>query len=629
MMSPNMQAGKPLHSSVSQTRMTHMLHWKTMETENEPKTKVTKKELRQSFKVLLLYLKKYKKETVALSLLGIVSAFGNGLVPYIAGRFFDSIIAPEDVTIIGYTLPFYVALLSVWAFIQIITYLVDWQINIKSENFSNAVWVDYWGKGTAHLLTLPMAFHKTKKIGEIGEKINRAAFSLETIVGRIIIDLAPQFLSILIALVIGFYIQPILAVALIAGIVIYAVILFRSVTPIAEIQREYQTHLWRAFGDSFDLIGNAHAIKQATAEEYEANRMSSLLKGPVLNLWGKMNKIWSNLTLAQRIIILGTQLIIFVASVIFIARGDMTVGDLLAFNAYATMMFGPFVVVGRNWQTIQNGVIQLEEAEAVLGEKPENYHPDGSSKDFVLKGNLTLKNVSFQYDEKKPVLQNINLEVKAGQVVALVGESGVGKSTLVELISGYHFANEGTVLIDGTPIEKIDLVALRSQIGIVPQEVVLFNDTILHNIRYGSFNATEEEAQEAARSAHAYDFIEKFPEKWQQTVGERGVKLSVGQKQRIAIARAILRNPKILVLDEPTSALDAGSEKIITESFEKLMKGKTTFVIAHRLSTVRKADMILVFKEGKIVEKGKHAELLTIPNGEYRRLYELQIGLHE
>ncbi|HEY4479285.1 MAG TPA: ABC transporter ATP-binding protein [Candidatus Paceibacterota bacterium] len=596
--------------------------------QEQEKTKVGKKELKESFSVLLQYLRKYRKETIALSIFGIISAVGNGIVPYVAGRFFDSIITPEVVTFFGALMPLYVALLIVWAIVQLVTYLVDWQINIKSENFSNAVWVDYWGRGIAHLLMLPMAFHKAKKIGEVGEKINRAAFSLETIIGRIVIDLAPQFLSIVIALVIGFYIKPILAVALLAGILIYSIVLFRSVAPIAEIQREYQTHLWRAFGDSFDLIGNAHAIKQATAEEYEANRMSTLLKGPVLNLWGKMNKIWSNLTLIQRVIILATQLFIFVASVYFISRGAMTLGELLAFNAYAAMMFGPFVVLGRNWQTIQNGVIQLEEAEAVLREVPENYHPSGAPVSFNLKGTIKFDNVYFHYEEKKPVLENISFNVTAGEIVALVGESGVGKSTLVELISGYQFPIQGQVRIDGEPIEKIDLISLRQQIGIVPQEVVLFNDTILHNIRYGNFSATDEAVKNAARSAHAYDFIEKFPEKWQQIVGERGVKLSVGQKQRVAIARAILRNPKILILDEPTSALDAGSEKIITESLEKLMRGKTTFIIAHRLSTVRKADKILVFKDGRLIEQGKHDELLKIPGGEYRRLYELQIGLH-
>lgn len=589
---------------------------------------VTKRKLKQSFSVLLRYLKKYRRETIALSFLGIVSALGNSVVPLIAGRFFDAIIAPDTANIFGLILPLYAALLTAWTAIQIITYLVDWQINIKSESFSNAIWVDYWSGGIAHLLLLPMTFHKEKKIGEIGEKINRAAFSLETIIGRIVIDLAPQFLSIVIALVIGFFIKPILAVILIAGIVAYTVILVRSVAPLAKIQQEYQTHLFRAFGDSYDLVGNALAIKQSTTERYEGGRMASLLKGPVLSLWNKMNRVWSNLTLAQRFIILGTQLLIFILSVIFISQGEMTIGGLLAFNAYATMVFGPFVVVGRNWQTIQNGVIQLEEAEKILKEPTEIYHPKGAPEGTEINGNVSFQNVEFYYDQSKPVLQNVSFEAKTGEIVALVGESGVGKSTLIDLICGFHFSKSGKVLIDEKPIENVDLTSLRSKIGVVPQEVALFNDTILHNIRYGSFERSEEEAKEAARKAHAFDFIEKFPDKWNQLVGERGVKLSVGQKQRVAIARAILRDPKILILDEPTSALDAGSEKIITESLERLMRGKTTFIIAHRLSTVRKADKILVFKEGKIAESGRHEELLKIPNGEYRRLYELQIGLH-
>ncbi len=597
--------------------------------EKEAPAQITKKGLKQGFSVLMRYLKKYRKETITLSILGIVSAIGNGIVPFVMGRFFDAIIKPDTFTLWGYVLPLFIWLLILWGITQLISYLMDWQINIKSESFSNAIWLDYWAHGTAHLLELPMAFHKAKKIGEVGEKIRSAAFSLETVIGRIVIDLAPQFLSIIIALSVGFYIKPVLALSLIVGIVIYSFILYRSVGPIAEIQREYHGKLFQVFGESYDLVGNTQTVKQATAEVYEATRMMDLLKGSVLGLWVRMTKIWSNLTLAQRIIILGTQVFIFIASVSYISRGEMTIGDLLAFNAYATMVFGPFVVVGRNWQTIQNGIVQLEEAEAILEEPVEKYHPSGKAEHHDIRGDISFDNVSFYYDEKTPVLKNISFKAKAGDVVALVGESGVGKSTLIDLISGYHFPKDGKVHMDGIDIKDIDLVSLRSQIGIVPQEVVLFNDTILHNIRYGSFKATEEQAKEAARKAHAYDFIEKFPDQWEQMVGERGVKLSVGQKQRVAIARAILRNPKILVLDEPTSALDAGSERIITESLETLMKGKTTFIIAHRLSTVRKADNILVFKSGQITESGTHDELVKKEGGEYRRLYELQIGLHE
>lgn len=305
----------------------------------------------------------------------------------------------------------------------------------------------------------------------------------------------------------------------------------------------------------------------------------------------------------------------------------MTIGELIAFNTYAAMVFGPFIVIARNWQTIQNGIINIQETEKILQVNPEPYEKEGSIK-LDLKGDIEFKNVFFQYEEGKQVLENISFSIKGGQVVALVGESGVGKSTLIDLVSAYHFATKGQILIDGHDINDVNLKKLRQQIAVVPQEVVLFNDTIRMNVKYGNFNATDEEIQTATVKAHALDFIQKFPQKWEQIVGERGVKLSVGQKQRVAIARAILRNPKILVLDEPTSALDAGSEKIITESLDTLMKGKTTFIIAHRLSTVRKADIILVFKEGKIIESGTHQELLLLEGGEYRRLYELQIGLH-
>ncbi len=225
------------------------------------------------------------------------------------------------------------------------------------------------------------------------------------------------------------------------------------------------------------------------------------------------------------------------------------------------------------------------------------------------------------------VLKNISLNVKAGERIALVGESGVGKSTLIELISAYYFAQKGKVLIDGVNIKKIDLTFLRQNIAVVPQEVSLFNDTIEKNVKYGSFKATEKEVKKAVKDAHANEFINKFPKKYKQVVGERGVKLSVGQKQRVAIARAILRNPKILILDEPTSALDPNIERLITESLERLMERRTTFIVAHRLSTVRKADRIIVFKEGRVVEEGHHRDLIKIRGGVYRKLYNLHIGL--
>ena len=588
--------------------------------------KITKEYLYTGIKVLWKYISQYRKEIIVLTIMGILSAIGNGFIPYITGKFFDVIASQETVTIFNFTLPVFAALLTLWVIVQLITYILDWRINIHSEKFSNVIWLDYLAKGFGYLLLLPASFHKTNKIGEVSQKINMAANLLETIAGRIVIDLSPQILSIVIAFIISFYIQPLLAVVLMAGVAIYLLIFSTKIQNTSKYQKEYWDALSFVWGDSFDIVGNAMAIKQASTEQYEIDKLSNKMKGAI-PLWMRLTKLWGSLTLFQKMTILATQLVIFIMSIYYIQNGTMTIGELIAFNAYAAMVFGPFTIIARNWQTIQNGIVNIQETEKILEIPTEQYDAADSIK-LDLKGNIEFKGVNFHYESGKQVLENINFHVNAGEIVALVGESGVGKSTLIDLISAYHFPTEGEILVDGHEIRKVNLRQLRQQIAVVPQEVVLFNDTILTNIKYGSFSATDEEVKAAARKAHAVDFIEKFPEKWGQIVGERGVKLSVGQKQRVAISRAILRNPRILILDEPTSALDAGSEKIITESLEELMKGKTTFIIAHRLSTVRKANKILVFKEGKIVEFGTHEELIKKEGGEYRRLYELQIGLH-
>jgi ABC-type multidrug transport system fused ATPase/permease subunit len=587
---------------------------------------INRDNLRTGIRVLVRYIGQYRPQIVLLSVMGVISAIGNGTIPYITGKFFDVITVNAQTSILGLVMPLFAGILILWAAVQLVTYILDWRISILSEYFSNAIWLDYLAHGFTHLLFLPVSFHKKHKIGEIGGKINMAAGSLETIAGRIVIDLAPQVLSIIIAFGIVLYLKPLLALILAVGLVLYVFVLARKIKPLAGYQKEYYDLLSKTvWGGLYEIVGNALAIKQASAEEYEREKITTQSKA-ALPLWMRQMAIWSNLTLYQRFIILGIQILIFLLSVWYIRQGTMTLGELIAFNAYAAMIFGPFVTIARNWQTIQNGIVNIQETEKILGTPTEDYRPK-HVEDFNLEGSITFKDVSFQYEDGKPVLQNVSFEAKPGQVVALVGESGVGKSTLIELISGYHFPDAGEVLVDGHEIRRIDLRALRSKVAVVPQEVVLFNDTIDVNIRYGNFGATEEQVRLAARKAHAYDFIEKFPERWKQVVGERGIKLSVGQKQRVAIARAILRDPRILILDEPTSALDAGSEKIITESLNELMQGKTTFIIAHRLSTVRQADQILVFKEGRIVESGTHAELIKKEGGEYRRLYELQIGL--
>src|SRR3989344_1828966 len=519
--------------------------------ETETIEKINKENLYTGLKVLWKYISEYKKEIATLSIMGIFSAFGNGVIPYIAGKFFDAITSSGTVNVLSYAVPLYVALLLLWAVIQLITYTLDWRINILSEKFSNIIWLDYLSNGFGYLLLLPVSFHKTNKIGEISNKINAAASALETIAGRIVIDLSPQILSIIIAISIAFTLKPVLALVLLCGVLVYIFIFSTKIQPPAIYQKEYWDVLNFVFGESYDVVGNALAIKQATAEEYERNRLSVKMKSAV-PLWMRLTNLWGSLTLYQRMTILATQIIIFILSVSYIHQGVMTIGELLAFNAYAAMVFGPFTTIARNWQTIQNGIVNIQQTEKILQIPPEAYDAEGSAK-LAIKGDIEFKNVFFQYEQGKQVLEDISFSIKGGQVVALVGESGVGKSTLIDLISAYHFPTKGEILIDGHDIRQMNLRSLRSQIACVPQEVVLFNDSIKMNVQYGNFQSTEEEVRQAATKAHAFDFIEKFPQKWEQVVGERGVKLSVGQKQRAALAGAILGKPRVLILDEHPS----------------------------------------------------------------------------
>jgi subfamily B ATP-binding cassette protein MsbA len=267
-------------------------------------------------------------------------------------------------------------------------------------------------------------------------------------------------------------------------------------------------------------------------------------------------------------------------------------------------------------------VVTIRRASEIFNEAPEKYDDPEEICPPNIQGEIKFENVHFSY-EKQKVLDGIDFTIAAGKTVAIVGKSGEGKSTLVDLVSRYNVATQGRVLLDGINIKKIRLAYLRDQIAIVPQDIVLFNDTIKNNIAYSAPEASDAEIIEAAKLANCQEFIEKFPKKYAQIVGERGVQLSVGQKQRVALARAILRNPKILILDEATSALDSQSERYVQEALEIVMKNRTTFVIAHRLSTIRKADLILVIEKGKIIEAGDHSELMN-RGGVYRKLSELQ-----
>jgi len=584
----------------------------------------------QKKSALARQLRPFRNLILGISLLEILISIGNGIVPYITGKFVDALVHPGTtvVPLFG-TVERWEALIGAWFLVQAVSVGINFFADRRNRRLTTELEAGFQARAYMHLLTLPVSFYKHSRVGEITDNIGRAAWMLSALTGTIT-NLAPQFLTIVVGIVVSFIILPQLAAILLVGILVYVIILVRTLPETSKYQSE-AFEIWKnAAGDAQDAYQNFQTVKQAGAEAFEQERIREGFYGKAVPIWYRLEKAWSNMAFAQRAIVMATQTAIFLLSVYFIGRGEISIGGLIAFNAYAGMIIGPFVQLGNQWQNVQNGLVAVARSERVFGAEPELYAPAHAQALGKMRGDVSFRDVHFSYEPDQPeVLRGFSFVAHAGEIVALVGETGVGKSTTAELVSGYYFPNSGTVEIDGKDIRTLDLRELRDNIAVVPQEVVLFNASIKDNIRYGRPDATDEEVAEAAKRAHADAFIDQFPKKYEQEVGERGIKLSVGQKQRVAIARAMLRNPRILILDEPTSALDAETERYITVSLEELMRGRTTFIIAHRLSTVRKADKILVLKEGQVAEEGTHDELVAKPDGIYRRLYELHIGLHE
>jgi subfamily B ATP-binding cassette protein MsbA len=305
-----------------------------------------------------------------------------------------------------------------------------------------------------------------------------------------------------------------------------------------------------------------------------------------------------------------------------VINGMSTPGTFFSFMAALLMFYQPIKRISKLNNVIQEGLAAAVRVYDILDIESDIKERRDARELEPGHHRVVFRNVSFRYSEQM-VLKNINLEVKEGKVIALVGMSGGGKTTLANLIPRFYDVTEGAILIDGHDIRDLTIKSLRNQIGIVTQDPILFNDTIRNNIAYGNLNASDGEIVSAAKAAHAHDFVQSFPDQLNTVVAERGVRLSGGERQRICIARALLKNAPILILDEATSSLDSESESVVQEALENLMKGRTTFVIAHRLSTVRSADRIIVIVDGRIVEEGTHEDLLAL-KGEYYKLYNMQ-----
>jgi subfamily B ATP-binding cassette protein MsbA len=371
-----------------------------------------------------------------------------------------------------------------------------------------------------------------------------------------------------------------------------------------------------------ETISGIRVIKSFAREDYEIDRFK---QENFFNFRAQMktSQLMATLTpVIEFLSAIGVTVIIWYGGMEVI-NGNLTSGALIAFLIYVVNLANPVKRLSRVYGNIQRSLAAAERVFEILDTKPDIEDMPGAVELPVVEGYVALQHLSFAYSPGQFALRDVSLEVKPGQTVAIVGPSGAGKTTIANLLPRFYEATEGSILVDGKDIRTVKMQSLREQIGIVPQETVLFNGTVYDNILYGRLNATHDEVIAAAKAANAHNFIDRMPDKYNTQIGERGAKLSGGQRQRISIARAILKDPRILILDEATSALDTESEKLVQEALDKLMVGRTSFVIAHRLSTVQRADMIVVLDKGRIVEQGTHSELLA-SGGLYSTLYQVQ-----
>ncbi|WP_189057239.1 ABC transporter ATP-binding protein [Deinococcus daejeonensis] len=479
----------------------------------------------------------------------------------------------------------------------------------------------------AHLLTLSPRFFGEHKTGDLTSRLTSDVGTVQTVTSTALAQLAAQSVSLVGAVVLLVTTSPrlsLLTLAVIPLVIGTAVTIGRR---IRRVSREVQDAVAGANASAEEAISGVRVVQSFTAEGVEESRYGQGVTQSFLaalkraRLQALMAGVMSFLTFGALAVVLwyGGRLVM---------AGSLTPGNLVTFLFYALQVGGTVVALTGVFNQFQEALGASGRIFELLDERSDLPQPAQPAPLARAEGRVSFDGVSFTYDgdaegTRAAVLRDVTLDVPAGQVVALVGPSGAGKTTLVNLIPRFWDVTGGTLRVDGRDVRDYALADLRAQVGLVPQETLLFSGSIRENILYGRPDARPDEVEAAARAANAHEFISAFPHGYDTVVGERGVKLSGGQRQRVAIARAILKDPRILILDEATSALDNESEALVQAALERLMQGRTTFVIAHRLSTIRNADRILVMDAGRVTEDGTHAQLLAA-GGLYRDLYELQ-----
>jgi ABC-type multidrug transport system fused ATPase/permease subunit len=481
------------------------------------------------------------------------------------------------------------------------------------------------------LITQEIAFFEQRRVGELTSRITADVEQLQTAFSISLAEFIRQVIVLVAGIGIIAWLTPKLSLIMLLtfpGVVVIAIVFGRYIRKISKKRQDELANSNVIVEETFQSFS---VVKSFANEWFEVFRFSKSVD-QLVKVALKYAHYRGLFFVFIFLILFGTIIFILWQGARLVESGDMQVGDLFSFILYTGFIGGAIGGLGNLYTTLAGAIGATERIVDILNHPSEieAKQMDLKNEGTPLQGTIQYQGITFAYPTRKDqlVLKGIDLEIKTGQRIALVGSSGAGKSTIIQLLLQFYQPQSGQILFDGKPAGSYDLTFLRKNIGIVPQEVLLFGGTIEENIKYGQPNATEKELYEAARQANALDFIKSFPEGMQTVVGERGIKLSGGQRQRIAIARALLKDPAILVLDEATSSLDAESEKLVQEALDILMQGRTSIIIAHRLATIREADWIYVIDEGRIVEQGTHDSLYNIENGIYRHLAQLQFDLN-
>jgi subfamily B ATP-binding cassette protein MsbA len=476
-----------------------------------------------------------------------------------------------------------------------------------------------------HLLELDMAFFGKTKMGQILSRLTYDVEQLRVLVAKELGKVISSIFEFLAFLVWMLILSPKLTLAafiIVPGTMLVWGPLIRKLKRrdrrVADSAADVNTHIQ-------ETLAGIRLVKSSSTEEYERGRFHGLTHNYFSRFLRSalLRALASPIT--ETLTAVGTVILLWYGAQLVLVTGEISGEDFIVFLGLSLKLYAPVKYLARFPALIQPGLVGAERIFEFMDAPVDIRDSEGAQPFPGLKEEIAFNGVSFAYRAGEPVLEDISFKAPQGSVVALVGSSGAGKTTLLDLLARFYEVSDGSITIDGTDIRNFPLRGLRGALGIVSQETILFHDTVRANIAYGTPSATQAEIEQAAKTAHAHDFVTKMPQGYETVVGERGSELSGGQRQRLAIARAILRDPPILVFDEATSALDTESERLVQEAIDRLLEGRTVFVIAHRLSTIQRANQILVLEDGHIVERGTHETLLE-EEGLYRRLYDLQFS---